>query len=121
MPLEVLYGSAVTPGFGAQYTWLNLPGSNFGGGPAFFTAPFSYLGNADVNSPGSQGIGMGMNLMSSLVAAAWHVSSVGSPGSWCPSFPSVHGPNDAGLQAGHYQYRICMFYHSSSELCLLLA
>jgi hypothetical protein len=121
LPLEVLYGSVVTPGFRAQCTWLKLPGKSLGGGPAFFTAPLSYLGNADVNSPGSQGTGMRMNLMSSLVAAAWHVSPIGFSGSGCPSFPSVHGLKDAGLQTGHCQYRTCMFHHSSSELCVLLA
>lgn len=85
LPSEALYGSAVTPGFGARDTWLKLPGNNLGAGPAFFTAPFSYLGNADVNSAGSQSTGMRMNLMSSLSAAAWHVSSTGFLGRWCPS------------------------------------
>lgn len=106
LPSEALYGSAVTPGFSAQYTWLKLAGNNLGGGPAFFTALFSYRGNAHVSSPGSQGTGMRMNLMSSSAAAAWPVSSLGFPGSWCPSLLSVRGLNDAGLQAGHCQCRL---------------
>lgn len=53
-PWKALHRSAVTPGSGAQHTWLKLPGNNLGVHPDCLSALFSYLGNADVNSPGIQ-------------------------------------------------------------------
>lgn len=58
LPLKALYGSVVTPGFGAQHTRLKLPANNLGGDPDCPSVPFSYLGNADANSPGIQGASM---------------------------------------------------------------